>query len=323
MGEPVAQPPIRSDRPRALPRRAALTLPVAPPFRLDLTAALLRRMPGNLVDVWDGGRHVRVFETPAGPAGWVARLAPGGRALRVELHGAIRSVAPWRARIRRTLGLDVDLRPFHALAARVPTLADLNRLILGVRPPRYAELEQAFGSVIPFQQVSLASGAAILRRLVLALSRPCELDGVLAWPFPSAAAVAGAPERVLRAAGLSGAKVRALQASSAAIAIRALTEARLGPLPTEALVAALEEVPGIGPWSAAILALRGFGRLDVFPPGDSGASPGLRALSGDDDLLIRFGPWRGMLYFLLSLRRMLAAPAGLAPERGPAEPAAP
>ena len=28
----------------------------------------------------------------------------------------------------------------------------------------------------------------------------------------------------------------------------------------------LVELPGIGPWSAGLVLLRGFGRLDVFPP---------------------------------------------------------
>ncbi|HET7598518.1 MAG TPA: hypothetical protein VFK15_16435, partial [Burkholderiales bacterium] len=61
--------------------------------------------------------------------------------------------------------------------------------------------------------------------------------------------------------------------------------------------------PGIGPWSAGLVLLRGFGRLDVFPPGDVGAARGLRTLMGLppqvplEPVIERFGDLRGCLYF--------------------------
>jgi len=65
----------------------------------------------------------------------------------------------------------------------------------------------------------------------------------------------------------------------------------------------LRELPGIGPWSAALVLLRGLGRLDVFPPGDVGAMRGLSALlrvgpgAPLDRAIERFGDLRGYLYF--------------------------
>jgi 3-methyladenine DNA glycosylase/8-oxoguanine DNA glycosylase len=65
----------------------------------------------------------------------------------------------------------------------------------------------------------------------------------------------------------------------------------------------LDELPGIGAWSASLVLLRGLGRLDVFPPGDVGA---LRGLSGLMELrpgeslrrtMEGFGDRRGYLYF--------------------------
>ena len=49
-------------------------------------------------------------------------------------------------------------------------------------------------------------------------------------------------------------------------------------MPSRQAQHALMELPGIGPWSAALVLLRGFGRLDVFPPGDVGAARGLGPL---------------------------------------------
>src|SRR5690606_7360881 len=65
----------------------------------------------------------------------------------------------------------------------------------------------------------------------------------------------------------------------------------------------LVRLPGIGPWSAAMVLLRGLGRADVFPPGDVGARRVLGELlrlppdAGIEQLAQRFGPVRGGLYF--------------------------
>jgi DNA-3-methyladenine glycosylase II len=68
---------------------------------------------------------------------------------------------------------------------------------------------------------------------------------------------------------------------------------------------------GIGPWTAAVIALRGFGRLDLFPMNDSGVARSVKDLSGRTDvdveaLLGRLGAQRGMLYYHLLLGRLAA-----------------
>jgi DNA-3-methyladenine glycosylase II len=89
-------------------------------------------------------------------------------------------------------------------------------------------------------------------------------------------------------------------------------------------VEALEDVPGVGPWTASLLALRYFGRLDVFPPGDVAAEKAIGEV-GDRRLVDALGPFRGMLYYLLFVRRMtrVGAPPwtrSRAPLAGPREP---
>lgn len=313
---PIPRTPSAS---RSLRQGTRVRVPVAAPFRLDLTVRLLQRLPAHPVEVLDGGRYVRAFLGPRGPAGWIARTRPEADGLELELFGAVGEVAPWVSLLRRTLGLDVELAPFFRRAAAIPALAPLARAMAGVRPPRFLALHEALASVIPFQQVSLAAGVAALRRIVLALSAPARLDDVEAWPFPSAADLAGAPLAVLRAAGLSGAKARALQGACRAIHDGALDGEALEGMPTVALVARLQEIPGIGPWSAALLALRGFGRLDVFPPGDVAAARLLGRVPRGPELEAQLGPWRGMLYYALFLRRMSSTPARR-PDLGVAPP---
>lgn len=284
----------------------AFTLETRAPFRLDLTVSVLQRLPGHPVEVWADDAYVRAFETPAGPVAWVVRARGGVARLAAELHGPAGAEGPWRARLRRALGLDVDLAPFHAAARAVPALAAASRRIEGVRPPRFSSLHEGFLSVIPFQQVSLAAAVATLGRVVAALAEPVRVGGLVVRPFPPAGRIADAPERLLRGCGLSAAKAQAIRGAAWAVASGALSEETLDGLPSEALVERLREVPGIGPWSANLLALRAFGRLDVFPPGDAAAVKVLAELGGAARLLERLAPWKGMLYYGLLLDRRLA-----------------
>ena len=104
-------------------------------------------------------------------------------------------------------------------------------------------------------------------------------------------------------------KINALKAVGAAIESGELDESKLEPLSTPELIAALVAHKGIGPWTGAVVALRGFGRLDIFPMNDSGAEAGLRKFSGDpatraEPIIAALEPQQGMLYYHLLLGRL-------------------
>ena len=291
-------------------RRSAatrLSLRVAPPFRLDLTVALLQRLPSHPVEVFRAGRYLRAFDTASGPVAWSVEQPPGAERLRVELHGWSGDPGPWLRRLSRALGADRDLSAFYSRVRRFPEVAAMARAALGAKPPRFASLHESFASVLLFQQVSLASAVAALRRLVLGLARPLEVDGVTLHPFPPAEAIAACSEAELRRFGMSGAKASALRSACRAVASGALAEDELSALGSDALHERLLALPGVGPWTAALLMLRGFGRLDRFPPGDVAAERLLRRLgsaASGHALVQALGDARGMLYYHLFLDRL-------------------
>ena len=129
-----------------------------------------------------------------------------------------------------------------------------------------------------------------------------EHDGRQFRAFPTARRVAKARVASLRSCGLSQQKALALISLARLIEAGELIEADLAGMSTDAALARLTALPGIGPWSAGLVLLRGLGRLDVFPPGDVGAARGLRTLTGLDSsalerFIARFGENRGYLYF--------------------------
>lgn len=283
-------------------------LPVQAPFHLEATVRVLQRRPSNRVDVWQRDSYLRVLDGP--DATVLAEVHDAGSAdapeLRCSLHGGDAGPATRRAaltRLRRILGLDVDPAPLERARAAEPALDAATRALRGLRPPRYAGLFEAFASVVPFQQVSIDAGTAVTGRLVERFGVRLEHDGRQFHGFPTAAAIAEARTSRLRECGLSARKAETLRGLGAAVAAGTVSEPVLSAMSTADALRALTALPGIGPWSAALVLLRGLGRLEVFPPGDVGARRSLRALmpipsdTAVEDFVGRFGEQRGYVYF--------------------------
>lgn len=282
---------------------------VRAPFRLDLTANVLRRLSTNVVDRFDGTTYRRLIGDAASPA-LLGVTQTGPAELSVEIEsGTARFDAA--VLVTRLLGIDVDLEPFYRAAAGVAWLAPLVAGARGVKPPRYPTVWEACVNAIVYQQVSIHAAGAILRR-VIERSAPARAfgDGQL-FAFPGPQTLLDADPEELRSLGLSINKITALRVVGRAVLDGAIDEADLNELPTPELMAALVAHRGIGPWTAAVVALRGFGRLDLFPMNDSGVARSVRDLSGRTDvdvpaLLRRLGEQRGMLYYHLLLGRLAA-----------------
>jgi len=179
--------------------------------------------------------------------------------------------------------LDADLGRIHSALGRPPTR---------LRPPGF----QTLMKIVVQQQVSLASGEAIWRRLVAGL------DGAA----PTAVAAAAPAE--LCALGLSRPKAAYAHALAEAVLDGSLDFGRLEALDDEAAVAELTRVKGIGRWTAEIYLLSVLQRPDVFPAADIAlmaaagevkrlqARPDARALAL---LAESWRPWRAIAARLL------------------------
>lgn len=289
---------------------------VQAPFHLEATVRVLQRRPTNSVDVWSEGRYRRVLRTSVGFA--LVEVIDCGTVDRPDVRFIVRSegsAAP-RAEIarglRRILGLDLNLDTIHTRVLRERKLRAVAQALRGMRPPRFAELFETFGNVIPFQQLSIDAGVAIVNRLVQRFGEHFEHEGRRISAFPGPTAIGKAHLATLRDCGLSNSKAVALREIARMIASGALDEGAIARMSTKDALRALVGLPGIGAWSAALILLRGFGRLDVFPPGDVGAMRELRSLlrlapsAPLGPIEARFGDRRGYLYFYALGARLLA-----------------
>ncbi len=282
---------------------------VRTPYRLDLTANVLRRLSTNVVDQFDGTTYRRLLGDAKAPALLsVTQTGPAELAAEIETSGAAYDA---RVLVERMLGIDVDLEPFYRAAAGVPWLAPLVAGARGVKPPRYPTVWEACVNAIVYQQISIHAAGAILRRTIERFATPVPIGDSRLYAFPGPQMFIDANAEELRAQGLSINKVTSLRTVARAVLEGTIDEASLMLLPTADLMTSLAAHRGIGPWTAAVIALRGFGRLDLFPMNDSGVARSVKDLSGRTDvnveeLLARLGAQRGMLYYHLLLGRLVA-----------------
>jgi DNA-3-methyladenine glycosylase II len=290
--------------------KSSYSIPVRVPYRLDLTVSVLRRLSTNLVDVLDlDGAYVRVLAEGTPVVVCVRQV--NARTLTVGIEGDGREHPPLLGLVRRILGVDVDLARFYRSASRIRWLHPLALRMRGVKPPRHPTLWEACVNAIVFQQVSVVAASAIMRRFIVALGEPLEHYGAQLYCFPSAASLLGARDARLRAAGLSAEKLATLRRVADALGRGALNEAMLDERPSPDAAALLCSIRGIGPWTAAVILLRGLGRLDVFPTNDSSVARNLALIGGAaplgvEEALDALGPQRGMLYYHLLLARLEA-----------------
>lgn len=150
---------------------------------------------------------------------------------------------------------------------------------------------QSLLDAIVSQQISVAAAAAIWGRMKAAkLTGPRKIKA--------------ASDDDMRACGLSGQKIRYARALAAAeINYSALRE-----MPSDAVIAKLVEVPGIGKWTAEIYTMFSLGRADVFAPGDLALQESVRLLfelearPSERELRamsLHWAPWRGVAARLL------------------------
>lgn len=299
-------------------------LAVRAPFHLEATVRILQRRPANLIDVWEEQRYRRTLRIGGRPrmievvnrgtldAPEVMLAIAGGDSFSGE-DVETREKAEAVRITREILGLDLDPHAPQRRAEAEPALRATAAALRGMRPPRYPELFETFANVIPFQQVSLQAGMSVVAKLIQRFGEAITIDGQPRPLFPSAAAVADARLDSLRRCGMSARKSQALRSIARAIAAGDLTSASIAALSSAEAMERLVELPGIGPWSAALVLLRGFRRLELFPQADSGAEGSLAALLELPSrphlarVVERFGDCRGYLYFYALASRLLAA----------------
>jgi AraC family transcriptional regulator of adaptative response / DNA-3-methyladenine glycosylase II len=252
-----------------------LRLEYRPPLDWETQLGFLARRCTAGVEQVEGGAYRRTVHLGA-HQGWIGVTAdPARPALRVEVSPSLTgALMPLVARLRALFDLDARPDAVAACLKKDPLLAPSLRRHPGLRVPGAFDGFEAAARVVIGQQISVAAATTIAGRLAAALGGPIEtpfsgLDRLSAAPE----ALAAAGEDRIAKLGMPGARARTLLAIAQASAEGRLQLHRGGDV--EAARAALLDLPGVGPWTAEVIAMRALDAPDAFPAGDLGV---LRAL---------------------------------------------
>ncbi|MCI3151156.1 DNA-3-methyladenine glycosylase 2 family protein [Streptomyces sp. GB4-14] len=251
----------------------ALRLPFRAPLHPDNLFGHLAATAVPGVEEWREGSYRRTLRLPYGRGIVALSPRPDHIACRLALSDH-RDLTVAISRCRRLLDLDADPVAVDERLRADPALAPLVDKAPGRRVPRTADEAEFAVRAVLGQQVSTAAARTHAARLVIAHGTPVDdPEGGLTHLFP-------APEE-LAALDPDALAMPRTRRTTLTTLVRRLADGdlRLGadsdwPKTRAALLA----LPGFGPWTADVIAMRALGDPDAFLPTDLGVRRAARAL---------------------------------------------
>lgn len=228
----------------------SFTLKPLPPFRLDLTAWVLKRRPFNSIEDWDGQTYRRVLilngeptivtvtqldnehqqqqqqQQLAGSPEIRINIYQNGNKNSREVTDSVTAIVKEETitQLKRILGIYIDLTDFYRKVIKSPQpynehLVPIVIRFRGMKPPRFPSIFECLINAFACQQVSLTLGIRLLNRLTAKCGlRPAMTNSssnrpelyLHAFPQPKDILRLEMPEQELRNIGFSTQKVRAI-----------------------------------------------------------------------------------------------------------------
>ena len=289
-----------------------LHLPVQQPFHATALARFLadHAVPG--LERGDDRSFERVLTLPHGHGVVALELHVDHVAGRLQVADA-RDVEPAVDRVRHLLDLDTDPEAVDGHLASAgrggSDLADLVAARPGLRVPGTTDVLETAVRTVVGQQVSVSGARTVIGQLLAAAGAPVDLPLArelgLRHAFPTAEALAALDPETLP---MPRARGRTVVGLAHAVASGALDLAP-GRDPDD-VARALVALPGIGPWTAGYVRMRGLGDPDVLLETDLVLRRILQARGVTPADTRRWSPWRsyaGMHLWTEHLARQAAA----------------
>jgi DNA-3-methyladenine glycosylase II len=232
------------------------------PFSLAAAARFNDNFPGGQ----GGGRHPRLDLAFPAQGDWTTvgvRVTEDGPDLlaHVVANPGGLPVARIRAEVERILSLGVDGTGFPAIGEHDPVVHALQARYPGLRPVQFATPYEAAAWAVIGQRIRMTQAAGIKTRLSTELGDRVDFGDHHLPSFPAPDRLAGLRDFP----GLTGRKIEQLRALGRAAGRGDLDSVALLRLTPEQAQAQLRRLPGIGPFSAELILLRGAGHPDGFP----------------------------------------------------------
>lgn len=262
-----------------------LLLQYRPPYDWPGTIDFFKRHALEGVEQVGEHSYQRNLLLHGAPASFSVRPVANKDALQLELHLPDHGLLlPIVNRVRRMFDLDANPAVIAQALRGDVRLAQLLAAFPGIRAPGCWSIFESSVRTIVGQQVSIAAARGICARLAQASSTdPQHVT------FPSAGAIAALEDHHFPMPRQRRDSLRNLCQQFNG------SEDQLD-------LGRLAELPGVGPWTVAVVAMRGCGDPDVFPTRDLGLEKAWQDLGGTTrlgDQALAWQPWRSYAANLL------------------------
>jgi DNA-3-methyladenine glycosylase II len=205
--------------------------------------------------------------------------------------------------------LKLPLNEFYEEIKADITMSHIAQKLYGLKNPTTPTVFEAIVDSIVEQQISIKVARTIEERLAKKFGDRLDLDGESYFVFPTPQNLANADAVEIRLCGLSQRKAEYIKEAAQLIAEGKLDlEHMKNHSSPEQIIAELDDIRGIGIWTAELTMLRGMQKLDALPADDFGirrvisryycAGKPIKAAEAREIANV-WGRWKGLAAFYL------------------------
>ncbi|MCW3984038.1 MAG: DNA-3-methyladenine glycosylase [Candidatus Bathyarchaeota archaeon] len=249
----------------------------------------------------------------------LAEVASRGGVEQPKLEIRLKSNLPITSETKRSaqealtyvFNLNFDLKAFYKEAENDPTMNRIAQQLRGFRFPTTQTAFEGLVDAIVEQQISIKVARTIEERLATKFGDQLQIDDETYYAFPNVQNIYAASISDIRGCGLSERKAQYIYNAAHLIADGKLDLEDMKNNPdADAVIAELDELKGIGVWTAELTLLRGMQRWDVLPADDFGIRRVISTYYCDSrdikaaearEIAKNWGKWRGLAAFYLIL----------------------
>jgi DNA-3-methyladenine glycosylase II len=217
--------------------------------------------------------------------------------------------------IKRLLNLGFDLNRFCQEVKHDRVMRHLTQRLRGLKSPTTATVFEALIDSVVEQQISLNVAESMERTLVKAFGGRVNVRGEVYYAFPTPSSLAFAGIEALRKCGLSYRKAEYIRGISRLIVDGELKLEKLRDHKNiRKIMSELDNIRGIGAWTAEMTMVRGMQKPEVFPADDLGLRRVIshfyrkgQKISSKEARRIaeKWGKWKGLAAFYLVVAERL------------------
>jgi DNA-3-methyladenine glycosylase II len=285
-----------------------------PPFSFELTTYILRGGESPLRKIKDGS-YIRLLHvndkhilTEISSVGTVEEPRIIVK-LRSQQDLSSNDAKEAKKIVSASFNLELDVLPFYDSVKNDTVMSIVVKKLRGLRSPTTPTVYEALVESIIEQQISLNVAHRLEASVIETFGESIRYDDEVIFAFPLPGQLAEASINDLKKCQLSQRKSEYIRDISKLIVSGELDLEKFNSYKdTSEIVKELDEIRGVGPWTAEMTVLRGLRRFDAFPADDVGMRRHMARYYTDEEMITseearaiadKWGEWKGLAAFYL------------------------